>query len=74
MDPLTAFSLACGVIQVVDFSIKVTSKCRELYKYGALESNKEIESMSEYLTDIRSSVPALRCRPGPWVSAAAFRR
>lgn len=34
MDPITAFSLACGVIQVVDFSLNVVGKCREIYRDG----------------------------------------
>ena len=52
MDPLTAFSLACGVIQVVDFSTKVVVKFREIYKTGASSENKEIESMAKHLTDL----------------------
>ena len=52
MDPITAFSLACGVIQVVDFSTKVVVKCREITKDGASSENKEIESMAKNLTDL----------------------
>lgn len=36
MDPLTAFSVACNVIQVIDFSTEMMSKCRQLYKDGNL--------------------------------------
>ena len=68
MDPLTAFSVACGVIQVVDFSTKVVVKCRDIYKTGASSENKEIESMTKHLTDLftdlgnsTSAVP----NPGP---------
>lgn len=53
MDPLTAFSLACGVIQVVDFSTKVVEKCRQLYKDGALSQNMEAEEMATQLTQLR---------------------
>lgn len=52
MDPLTAFSLACNVIQVVDFSTKIVVTCRELYKDGASSKNQEIESMTKHLTDL----------------------
>lgn len=49
MDPVSAFSLACGVIQVVDFSLKISSKCRELYKEGSLSDNDVIEGWAENL-------------------------
>lgn len=49
MDPLSAFALACGVIQVVDFGLKVVVKCRELYKDGASSENKEISTMARHL-------------------------
>jgi len=52
MDPLTAFSLACGVIQAIDFSTKVLSQCREIYKNGSLSENESIESMAEHLTTL----------------------
>lgn len=56
MDPLTAFSLACGVIQVVDFSTRVAKKCRELYKDGTLSQNTEAEEMATQLTQLRTSL------------------
>ena len=56
MDPLTTFSLACNVIQIVDFSTKVVKKCRELYKDGALSDNRLIEDMAKELTNLRSEL------------------
>ena len=56
MDPLTAFSLTCGVIQVVDFSTKIVVRCRQIYKDGATSENKEIESMAEHLTDLATDL------------------
>jgi len=56
MDPITAFSLACGVIQVIDFSAKVLSQCREIYKNGSLSENESIESMTEHLTTLRADL------------------
>ena len=53
MDPLTAFSLACGVIQVVDFSMKVLAKCKEIHDHGALSENQEIEEITKQLTDLQ---------------------
>ena len=52
MDPLTAFSLACSVIQVVNYSLNVVVKCREIHKDGASSENKEVESMAKQLTDL----------------------
>ena len=56
MDPLTAFSLACGVIQVIDFSTKVLFQCREIYKNGSLAENESIEAMAEHLTTLRADL------------------
>ena len=56
MDPLTAFSLACGVIQVVDFSIKVLAKCKEIHDHGALSEHQEVEEITKHLTDLRIDV------------------
>ena len=52
MDPLTAFSLACGVIQVVDFSTKALMKCKEIYDYGSLSEYQDIENLTENLTNL----------------------
>lgn len=65
MDPLTAFSLACGVIQVVDFSTKLLSKSREIYKNGSLVENKEIESMAKNLTNLRTDLNISITTPNP---------
>ena len=56
MDPLTALSLACNVIQVIDFSAKIVTKCKELYKDGASAKNKDIESMAKYLANISTDL------------------
>lgn len=56
MEPIAAFSLACGVIQVIDFSTKVLSQFREIYKNGSLSENETIESMAECLTTLRADL------------------
>ncbi|KAM0795956.1 hypothetical protein BDR22DRAFT_778583, partial [Usnea florida] len=56
MDPSAAFSLACGVIQVVDFSIKVLAKCKEFYDHGALSEHQEVEGITRHLTNLRIGV------------------
>lgn len=52
MDPVSSFSLACGVIQVVDFSLKISSTCRKLYKKGSLSDNDIIQGWAETLTKL----------------------
>jgi hypothetical protein len=50
MDPISAFSLACNIIQVVDFGFKLAAGCRQIYASGSLESNDHIELVA---TDLR---------------------
>ncbi len=52
MDPFTALSLACGIIQVVDFSTKAVTKCRELYKDGSSSENEDFEKMANHLLSL----------------------
>lgn len=56
MDPLTAFSVACGVIQVVEFGLKVASKGREIYRDGALHQNQDIEHATRNLNEASISL------------------
>ena len=56
MDPLTALSLACNVIQVIDFSAKIVTNCKELYENGASAKNKEIEFMAKYLASVSTDL------------------
>ena len=59
MDPLTAFSLACGVIQVVDYSTRVVSACREIYKDGVSSENNELEELAGHMKSLRSTLTTL---------------
>ena len=72
MDPLTAFSLACGVIQVVDFSIKALSKCKEIYQEGSLSDCKELESMTKHLIDVRAKLDLPNSKQGVQASDATL--
>ena len=56
MDPLTTFSLVCGVIQVVDFSTKTLLKCNELYHQGSLSEYQELEDLTNHLVDVRDKL------------------
>ena len=56
MDPLTAFSLACGVIQVVDFSTKTVAKCIEIYKEGSFAEYRDLEDLTKHLVEARAKL------------------
>ena len=49
MDPVTAFGLATGVLQVVDLSLKALSTCKEIYADGSLARNRETEELTKCL-------------------------
>lgn len=56
MDPFSAFSLACGVIQVVDFSLRTLAKCKELYRDGVLTEYKQLEKSTKRLTGLQDDL------------------
>ena len=53
MEPLSTFSLACGIIQVLDFSTKLLWKCKDLYEDGALHDFQDLEDITKRLTNLR---------------------
>ena len=64
MDPLSAFSLACGIIQVVDFSTKVISQSREIYKRGSLAENDDLEYLITHLNGLQVGLQPLQLKAG----------
>lgn len=54
MDPLSALSVAAAVIQFIDYSTRIVSKGKELYKSadGALAENIELETASVRLQNL----------------------
>ena len=52
MDPVTAFSLACGILQIVDFSAKVVSACRAIYRNGSLSEHAQLEERASHLKNL----------------------
>jgi hypothetical protein len=52
MDPISALSLACNVIQLVEFSIESAKVCKELYDNGSIDENNRIE---KYTTEITAA-------------------
>ena len=49
IDPFTSLSLACSIVQLVDFSSKLLSKGAELYKSTALSEYIELEKIASDL-------------------------
>lgn len=56
MDPLSAFSLACNIIQVVDFGSKALAMCKELYDRGTLSEYQDLEETTKHLIDLQRSL------------------
>ncbi|KAL8784235.1 MAG: hypothetical protein Q9195_009134 [Heterodermia aff. obscurata] len=62
MDPMTAFSLAAGVIQVIDCSFKVVNICRELAKDGSLAPHRNTEELTDTLVKGMERLKATNAR------------
>jgi uncharacterized alpha-E superfamily protein len=58
LDPLSALSVAAGVVQFVDFSSKIVSKAKYLYKSinGVLRENAEAETVTIRLKQMTSKL------------------
>ena len=56
MDPVTIFGLVCGIVQIVDFSVKVLFTSKELYDRGSLAEHADVDFMSVQLTNLRSDL------------------
>ncbi|KAL8874728.1 MAG: hypothetical protein Q9198_006824, partial [Flavoplaca austrocitrina] len=51
MDPVSAFSLAAGVLQVVDVSFRALSACREIHKDGSLTQHRDSQEITQQLLE-----------------------
>ena len=71
MDPLTTFSLVCGVIQVVDFSTKTLLKCKELYQEGSLSEYRELEDLTNHLVNVRNKLELTTVKQNAGILGAA---
>ncbi|KIW27858.1 uncharacterized protein PV07_07559 [Cladophialophora immunda] len=59
MEPISALSLACNVLQLVEQAIEAAKVCKELYERGSLDENNEIERYAEGLTALNNDVEAV---------------
>ena len=60
MDPASAFSLACGVIQLAELGYKLAVSAKEIYHGGASEHNRQLEEQALQLGQLRGLVNARR--------------
>jgi hypothetical protein len=52
MEAIAAFALACNVVQVVDFSLKIVSKYKEIYNEGTTLDHQDLDYTSKHLAEI----------------------
>lgn len=60
MEPVAAFSLACGIIQVVSFSKDLVHICKALYNQGSLTEHADILASAEHLKSLQSKLEGQR--------------
>ena len=69
MDPLTAFSIASGVIQVLDFALETVQQGREIYQKGATAENiaieKNVDSFEVATRELDQALQDLHWPAGP---------
>lgn len=60
LEPLSAFSVACNVLQVIDIGVKVLSKAAEYRKAdaGALTEQKDLRDVSQSLNALNTDLQA----------------
>ncbi|KAL8795023.1 MAG: hypothetical protein Q9195_002471 [Heterodermia aff. obscurata] len=51
MDPVTAFSLAAGVLQIIDMGFKASSMCKEIYTDGSLAQHRDAAELTTFLAE-----------------------
>lgn len=50
-DPVSAFSLAAGVLQVLDVSFRALSTCYEIHKHGSLAQHDDTREITQYILE-----------------------
>lgn len=55
-DPLTSFSVACNVLQIIDFGVKALRKAADYRKdeAGALKEQKDLRNILENLSNLNT--------------------
>ena len=50
MEPISALSLACNVLQLVEQAVEAARVCKQIYDRGSLEKNDDLEKLAEAVT------------------------
>ena len=50
-DPVSTFSLAAGVLQVLDVSFRALSTCYEIHKHGSLAQHDDTREITQYILE-----------------------
>lgn len=64
MEPLAAFGLACNVMQVIDFSLKAVSVCRQIKKHGTTSERKRLSEEMDRICDAADRTKNAFLTPG----------
>ncbi len=65
MEAIASLSLACNVIQVIDFAIKATEICNEFYRHGTTVTVEALNETSGHLS--QASTELERCLSAAYV-------
>lgn len=57
MDPVTAFQVAAGVLQMIDFSAKLFSSCKDIRRHGSLVELRVSEESTTKLREMINQMP-----------------
>lgn len=63
MDPLSAFSLACNILQFVETGLKLLKKAKEYHAEGPLEEQEELANNLGTLIELNSELELGQSRP-----------
>ena len=58
MDPISAISLASNIIQLVDFGLKLSKTCGEIYQTGLSAANTDLKNDALSLQSLGAAVEA----------------
>ncbi|KAK7917774.1 hypothetical protein PG985_011382 [Apiospora marii] len=73
MDPISAFSLACNILQIVDTSAKILVKAAECYNDGATAETSQLSGNVRLLESLSSELKAIDARASNPFSTSELR-
>ena len=56
MEPLSALSLACSLVQLVEEAVKVAGMCKQIYDRGSLEESDRLEESANDIAKANKEV------------------